>query len=298
MSGEEDKTDKKEKKTDKTIYLTNTDQIKIFVEKHLNGDINKYIDLPNTEDSILHLLSKVTRVDFIDFLISTYPDLDLNILNKNGDSPLITMVKDENITMIEYFLNKKDVDVNFQDKDGLTALHHACMKNDKIGLVKMIVKHSNVDVNKCDNEGNSPLHYITAVYTDRVETINHLIDNGADFNLLNNKNNSPIDFIRKYCKNNSLPNNIHPLLLKEIQKTKTSFIEILQKNRNKNVQQSPMNDPMNASNDEKTEKKEEPNIHLLLEDLETSLISTFNQFITSRKLINEKIQNIKKSIIN
>ncbi len=58
----------------------------------------------------------------------------------------------------EVLNDDRDIDINAQDKDGLTALHHAVLKGYK-ELVIELSKHQGIDINAQDKDGLTALHH-------------------------------------------------------------------------------------------------------------------------------------------
>ncbi|XP_032241225.2 protein phosphatase 1 regulatory subunit 12A isoform X4 [Nematostella vectensis] len=83
----------------------------------------------------------------------------------------------------------KGADINYQNVDGLTALHQACI-DENFDLVKVLVdKGASMDVR--DNEGWTSLH--AAASCGSVEIAKYLIENGADVAAVNNEGELPLD---------------------------------------------------------------------------------------------------------
>ncbi|XP_023223427.1 transient receptor potential cation channel subfamily A member 1-like [Centruroides sculpturatus] len=86
--------------------------------------------------------------------------------------------------------------IEFKDKHGQTALHHAAAKN-HVGIVEFIVeRHGGIDMK--DSQGNTALH--VAVLNDSYETLKCLLKYDADSTLLNNDLKAPIHLATEYNK--------------------------------------------------------------------------------------------------
>lgn len=74
--------------------------------------------------------------------------------------------------MAEYFLDLGS-DINYQDKDKWTALHHACDKAGNIPIVYMLLSR-HADANRENDRRETPLHI--AASTGNVEIVELLLD--------------------------------------------------------------------------------------------------------------------------
>ncbi len=89
-----------------------------------------------------------------------------NMPDKNGFSPLILLCRNHQnkslLRCIEALLkadptaDKNVIDVNYQDRNGFTALHHLCMNNyfhqDFLEILKLLIINHDIDLNKTDRE--------------------------------------------------------------------------------------------------------------------------------------------------
>jgi ankyrin repeat protein len=91
------------------------------------------------------------------------------------------------------------VNINTQDKNGLTQLHIA-VDNDFIKVVVLLLK-AGANPNIEDSYGNSPFLY--AARNSNIEMMNLLIDTGKlELNFLDNNKPSPLYFASYYGHNN------------------------------------------------------------------------------------------------
>ena len=80
--------------------------------------------------------------------------------------------------MLRHVLSTADLDIDIQDSNGWTALHHACQYGD-IEIVKIIVK-SGANINKFSNTGYYPIHI--AALNDNDDIIEYLVKDLKDEN--------------------------------------------------------------------------------------------------------------------
>ncbi|UNF62747.1 ankyrin repeat domain-containing protein [Spiroplasma poulsonii] len=103
---------------------------------------------------------------------------DINLQNKNVDIPLITAIKNNDLKMVQLLLDK-GADVNLQNKNGLIPLDYAMDRNNK-ELVQFLIDNG-AGVNIKDWFGCTPLH--NAIIKDNLKMVQFLIDKGADVNI-------------------------------------------------------------------------------------------------------------------
>lgn len=90
--------------------------------------------------------------------------------------------------IVESFLKRNNMNLNYVDNDGYAALHYACAKGSR-DIVKMLIAHS-ADVSLASNKGVTPIHL--AARTGSKEIIKMLVDEGADINATDDSGESAI----------------------------------------------------------------------------------------------------------
>ncbi|MFH4981776.1 hypothetical protein AB6A40_008485 [Gnathostoma spinigerum] len=110
--------------------------------------------------------------------------------DSDGRSCLMWAVIANKETMVKYLLSNYEVDRNYRDKYGYTALHHAAHVG-SLELVKVLVKHG-WNIHDMDNSGATPLHLAAGKgYTDVVRL---LIMIGANGECVDSQGRTPIFF--------------------------------------------------------------------------------------------------------
>jgi len=106
----------------------------------------------------LHLACFYSNIDIIKLLLS-YPDINVNIQDNNGNTPLHLPCSDElvNINVVELLLAHPDIDVNIQDKYENTPLYKACYNNN-INIIRLLLAHPNINVNIKNKNEETPLY--------------------------------------------------------------------------------------------------------------------------------------------
>ena len=86
-----------------------------------------------------------------------------------------------NVKAIEMASHSKEIDFNARDKNGVTALHAACIKG-HVHIVKYLIEHRTklkINLNVTDHEGYTPLHY--ACHQGHLGVVALILDNSSHF---------------------------------------------------------------------------------------------------------------------
>lgn len=97
-------------------------------------------------------------------------------------------------------ISSDNIDVNYQNENGWTALHYACDEGN-LKIVEILIKaHSNVNIK--NNDKKTPLHIsVTRGYFDITKL---LLENGGDLNAVDNEKNNLIHLCSMYGYNELL----------------------------------------------------------------------------------------------
>jgi ankyrin repeat protein len=122
------------------------------------------------------------------FLKEYLKENDVNSLDIEKQSLLISATKNGDYNAVK-FLAENGADLNFQDNDGYTPLHHAAQERHSL-IAEFLVK-SGADIEIRDEHGNPPIWY--AIYYSGNDFIipKMLHKAGADIETPNNYGNSP-----------------------------------------------------------------------------------------------------------
>lgn len=179
-----------------------------------------YVDELNSE---LLTACENGNLKTVKYLLS-YPYIDINIKDKNGDTPLILASKSCNVDLLKAVLSHPDTNINAQGNFSFTALVYpirnwdyetveALLSHPELDIniqlkgyncsalmlavfgsteqiVKMILSHPNIDVNNANDNGATPIGF--AIYLKYDE-----IANLFDLNTINSDSLKILDLPKK-----------------------------------------------------------------------------------------------------
>ncbi|XP_078431355.1 ankyrin repeat family protein [Wolffia australiana] len=133
------------------------------------------------------------QIPFLGALVQNGVDIDAN--DKDGLTPLHLAVIGKKEAVISHLL-RRGANPHLADRDGATPLHYAVQVG-AIQTVKLLIKYK-VDVNTADHEGWTPLHL--AIQGRSRDIAKVLLINGADKNRRNKEGKTPLDLSLCYGK--------------------------------------------------------------------------------------------------
>lgn len=181
--------------------------IAFFIFMNIVWQIDSYSALKNYEKENGKLFTKLiygrSEKGAIRALMS---ESDMNVVNKDGDTPLIIVTRHEYFEALKLCV-EKGADVNKSDKHGRTALHTALSTSTpNKNVIKYLIEHG-ADVNKKDEDGFTPLICFADFYDfldardyfcdSALEVADILLEAGADVSAVNNDGNNAAFFIEK-----------------------------------------------------------------------------------------------------
>ena len=140
-----------------------------------------------------HLLKLVCREDTKSVTKHLkLPTININIQNKEGQTPLHLATVDENLKLMEILLKNKNINAATTDNDDETALHYA-MSCESIKPLKTLLQYKNIGINKKNKDGNTALNCINQDTKSLTERIKALLDyQNIDVNAANNLGLTPL----------------------------------------------------------------------------------------------------------
>jgi ankyrin repeat protein len=178
------------------IQLNRLEMLQFFVEE-CQADPEKK---SSNGDTIWHYAIKSKNRAIIRYMLNKLSVI--NSANKQKESVLDLVVKQDNIVLLRKILEKgfkkvnlfeatanmnifaeliaklRNLNIYATNSDGQSLLHSAC-RNSNIGLAKSLLADG-FDVNKLDKMGRAPIHM--AVRSGNVELVTFLVNNGASIN--------------------------------------------------------------------------------------------------------------------
>jgi ankyrin repeat protein len=163
-----------------SIIFNNYEAYKILLKKS-NLFINN-----NQNLNAFHICIQYNRIQFFLDILEGIPELD--IVTTNNENLLQYSILFERYDFIQYILKKKININNYDNTNGLTALHQSIIKN-KIELVQILINNGS-NINAQDYYGNTPLHY--AISEENRDMISLLLKYNPNLNLTNIDGNTPL----------------------------------------------------------------------------------------------------------
>ncbi|KAF2903218.1 hypothetical protein ILUMI_02975, partial [Ignelater luminosus] len=128
----------------------NLDTIKLLLSQGANANIKNLVGKTPVHYSIMY-------GDFALIEELMLYEVDVNVQDEAGNTPLHVTVFKRNDLDITRLLLSSGADVNIKNAEGATSLHYAATRC-KYQIVEELIS-SNADINMQDNAGNTPLHY-------------------------------------------------------------------------------------------------------------------------------------------
>ena len=113
----------------------------------------------------MHLACGKNRIENVNILIIN-PKIKYNPIDYQGFTPLIKACASQAYDVVKCLLRSKDVNINFKDKIGNTALHYLC-EDEKFDIAIQLIKEGG-NVEDKNNDGKTPLDLIK---TDDIKSI-------------------------------------------------------------------------------------------------------------------------------
>ena len=129
----------------------NTLLVKALQEYNISFSLNSGYQSPS------HKAASSGSTTMLNYIISQY-NLDANLPDRIGRTPLIYSCSSGSINAVEYLINCHNSDPNITDLNGMTCLHHSC-RNGHIDITQYLIEVQHCDINKTDNEGRTLVHH-------------------------------------------------------------------------------------------------------------------------------------------
>lgn len=136
--------------------------------------------------SIIHFFYRYNN-KILEYLCNN--NLNINMQNNIGDTPLHIMCKHNVIDSVDYLIDRK-INLETKNNNGDTVFHIAVLKKCQLFIQKLIKNNANIESE--DNHGNTPLNI--AVMNQNTNNVYYLISKNANIYHLN-KNNESVLFL-------------------------------------------------------------------------------------------------------
>jgi hypothetical protein len=137
------------------------------------------------------------------------PHLARVSIKLNSTEALLKAAKEGNLKTLRDLL-RNGTDINYQDENGWSALHHACENNQLFAVQELVKWKANIEIKKSPAHGSlTPLH--VAAYFGYLDIVKFLIASGADPLSRDGRNYTPL----KWAELNSRHGTIHYLTEQE-----------------------------------------------------------------------------------
>ena len=143
----------------------NTLLVKALQEYDIASSLNSDYQSP------AHKAASSGSTTMLNYIISQY-NLDANLPDRIGRTPLMHSCSSGSINAVEYLINCHNSDPNITDLNGMTCLHHSC-RNGHIDITRYLIEVQHCDINKTDNEGCTLVHH--AAWSGNFNLVQYLI---------------------------------------------------------------------------------------------------------------------------
>lgn len=151
-----------------------------------NNELEKGSD---SEKPLVCISASVNALTIFKQLSGKY---SVNIIDKLGWTPLHNAVESNNISIVKFLLNEKDINVNCKEAKGWAPLHRAAI-NGYLCPLNLLLQHKDINVNIENHSGRTPLH--RAAREGHVDCLERLLSiPEINVNALDKKYRSPLHY--------------------------------------------------------------------------------------------------------
>jgi len=143
--------------------------------------------------SALHHASRSKNPIVLRYLLDLSSGINLNARIKHGHTALNLACLDGNAESVRQLLELPDIDVNIANANGTTPLHQVCQQPDRLELVRLLIGSNKADINAVTATGQTPLHEASSKGSvDKVQELLKRCD--IDVNAADNEGNTALHF--------------------------------------------------------------------------------------------------------
>ncbi|ORX53769.1 ankyrin [Piromyces finnis] len=172
------------------IQSGNKNTVKYLIER--KPDINLSLTDYN-ELTYLHYACKYGLEDLVKYLIEE-KSMDINSQDKYGMALLMYAIGSKNENVAKYLIERKS-DIDIKDENRWSCLHYAC-KYRLEDLVKYLIEEKSMDINSQDKYGMTLLMYV--IQRKDQNMIKYLIERKPDIDIIDNDGWSYLHYACKY----------------------------------------------------------------------------------------------------
>lgn len=125
---------------------------------------------------------------------SSVQDYDINVVDELEQNMLHQAIAWGELDIASDLINR-GINIDKQDKVGLTPLHYAANHNN-LELTTLLIKYG-ANINLRDVHGNNALWTAVFNVNDNYDLVQALVNAGADITTKNNHGRSPLDFAKQ-----------------------------------------------------------------------------------------------------
>ena len=154
------------------------------------GDIARHllqVNTPVIPKAHLNEAASTGSTAVLDEILSFFPNMDVNIADGNGNTPLHNAVNGKHTHTVQYLLNK-NANPNLTNSEGYNCVHMACQCADEDILYLLTTR--NADVNAREKRGKSPA--MIAAENGKDGCIHILASAGANLDQRDKLGNTPL----------------------------------------------------------------------------------------------------------
>jgi hypothetical protein len=133
------------------VYRGNTDIVGVLLEHGANLSIEGVLGTP-LQVAAYHDYGQVAR------LLLTQCNIDPNLKNSRGQTPLLLAAKVGNLAITQLLLERDDIQPNLSDDEGDTPLWWAAFRG-HITIVQLLLERQDIVRNPKNNRGGTPLDH-------------------------------------------------------------------------------------------------------------------------------------------
>lgn len=160
------------------IYPYEAEPTEDFILELVNDLPQDQINTTVKGKSILHRACTFGHDRVVSTLLKV-PNIDINLSDNNGYTPLMQGIKSNNNKITDLLLERKELNINAQDVTGATALMEAVYENNYKIIEKILLTRKDIDPNIQDTLGNTVLDR-SKISKRCIPIINLLINNGIN----------------------------------------------------------------------------------------------------------------------